>query len=271
MKLLCSWYGITAQAHYQHMKRLERRRIEEEQIRDQVLGLRRRHRRMGTRKLLAELRPVLARKGVRVGRDRLFELLGRHQLLIRPKRRYRRTTIAGRWRCQNLLEKQLRISAANQAWVSDITYLDSEKGFLYLSLVTDLYSRCIIGYQVSQSLAVEGTLAAIRRACKEAQTTDGVIHHSDRGVQYTCSAYRNYLHKQGIQSSMGARGDCYDNAVAERINGILKLEYGLDARFKDLADAKRSVREAIWLYNHERPHLSLGYKKPAQLYYQSTQ
>lgn len=267
MQQICRWYGISTQAHYQARRRKQVRVKESEVVLSLVRKKRSRHPRMGTRKLLAELRPSMVRRGVKLGRDRLFSLLRAEELLVKQRRRSHRTTYAGWWRCEDLLSGKV-ITRANQAWVSDITYIDSEQGFCYLSLITDVYSRCIVGYHVSQSLAVEGTLSALKKAYKGKQTK-GTIHHSDRGTQYTCSAYRQALQGRGMKSSMGAAGNCYDNAIAERVNGILKQEYGLGHRFSNHRQVKAAVREAIWLYNHERPHLSLGYKKPAQVYLNS--
>ena len=159
------------------------------------------------------------------------------------------------------------VSRPNQAWVSDITYVETEQGFTYLCLVTDLFSRRIMGFDLSESLSVEGALRALKMACRSSQgSLVGLVHHSDHGVQYTCYAYRQALAKRGMLSSMGQVGNCYDNAVAERINGILKLEYGLNNRFVSLRQARQATLEAQWLYNHERPHLSLDYQKPHQVY-----
>lgn len=267
MQRICQWYGISVQAHYQARRRRQARKEAAEVVLTLVRKKRSRHPRMGTRKLLAELRPSLARQGVKMGRDRLFSLLRAEELLVRRTRRNHRTTYAGWWRCEDLLTGT-QVEKVNQAWVSDITYLECEQGFCYLSLITDVHSRYIVGYHVSESLAVEGTLSALKMACR-GKNTHGTIHHSDRGTQYTCSAYRQFLQRKGIKSSMGAAGNCYDNAIAERVNGILKQEYGLAHRFRNHNQVKAAVHEAIWLYNHERPHLSLDYKKPAQLYLNS--
>jgi len=266
MQAIYGWLGISRQAYYQHQRRRVTKQVLEEAVCEQVQKIRQHHAYMGTRKLWQELQPWLEAEGYKVGRDRLFEILRKHDLLVRRRRRRQRTTWAGHWRCPNLLA-ETTITGPDQAWVSDITYVETEQGFAYLSLVTDLYSRRIMGFDLSDSLAVEGALRAFRMACRSAQgSLAGLIHHSDHGVQYTCHAYREALDKQDMLSSMGEVGNCYDNAVAERINGILKLEYGLDSRFASIRQARRAVREAQWLYNHERPHLSLNYQKPHQVY-----
>lgn len=266
MDAICGWCGITRQAHYQKLKRQQEREQIEEMILDRVLRIRHRHSRMGGRKLLQKLGPELDREGISLGRDRFFDLLGRHDLLVSPPRQRRRTTRLGIWRSPNLL-KDLPIITVQQAWVGDITYLQTEAGFCYLFLLTDAYSRYIVGYDLSTSLAVEGASRALEMAIDQATfPLKGLIHHTDHGIQYACRIYRDRLEELGILSSMGEVGNCYENALAERMNGILKQEYGLSDLFPEFAQARRAVREAVWLYNFERPHLSLDYEIPAQMH-----
>jgi putative transposase len=266
MKEVYGWVGVTRQAAYQQRVRQAKREAEEETIVLQVLKIRQRHPRMGTRKLLHQLQPYLQTKGLKIGRDGLFELLRARGMLLRTPRRKRRTTWPGMWRSRNLLAGET-ITRPNQAWVSDITYVETEQGYRYLSLVTDVYSRRIVGFDLSDTLAVEGTLRALRRGiCQAKGRVKNLIHHSDHGIQYTCTAFRTELEKRGIRSSMGEVGNCYDNAMAERVNGILKLEYGLQYRFVSEKQARRAVKEAVWLYNHERPHQALKYQIPHQVY-----
>ena len=266
MKQVYGWTGVTRQATYQHGKRQAVREAQEDAICAKVRKYRQRHPRMGARKLHYELQTWLQSQGYKIGRDRFFQVLRVQNLLLKPVRRRRRTTWPGHWRCRNLLETAT-ITRPNQAWVSDITYVETEQGFRYLSLVTDVYSRRIMGFDLSDSLAVEGTLRALHRGIRQAKgQVKGLIHHSDHGIQYTCHAFRKELDKWGMRPSMGEVGNCYDNAIAERVNGILKLEYGLQYRFVSERQARRAVREGVWLYNHERPHLSLNYQKPHQVY-----
>lgn len=266
MKQVYAWVGVTRQAAYQERKRQRERAAREAAIVEQVQQIRQRHPRMGTRKLLTCLRPWLMKKGFKMGRDGLFDLLRRHHMLLKLSRRRHRTTWPGKWRCPNLLA-EARITRPNQAWVSDITYVETEQGFRYLVLITDVYSRRIMGYDLSNSLAVEGTLRALRQAIRGAKGhVQGLIYHSDHGIQYTCHAFRKRLQRSGIHQSMGEVGNCYDNAMAERINGILKLEYGLEYLFASSKQAKRAVREAVWLYNNERPHMALNYQIPHYVY-----
>lgn len=272
MAVICQWYGISRQAHYKQRAAQQREARQSAQVISLVQGIRGRHRRMGARKLLAQLRPSLEQRSIKIGRDRFFDLLRGHQLLVKRRRsRSPRTTYGGLWRCENLLDG-ISINRPNQAWVSDITYVETEGGFCYVSLITDLYSRRIMGYHASESLRVEGALKALKMAYKQAnaqvQTT---IHHSDRGIQYTCGPYRQQLTGYQMRSSMGAVGNCYDNAVAERVNGILKQEYGLDGCFINLKQVRQALNEAVWLYNHERPHTSLSFRKPEQVYREGLQ
>ena len=184
-----------------------------------VREIRKKHPRMGGRKLYKKLEGK-----INMGRDKFFELLKQHKLLVKPYRGPR-TTFSGRWRYPNLLEGT-RVERPDQVWVTDITYIRTEQGFLYLALVTDLYSRTIIGYDLSCSLAADGVIRALKMAIKRSpRTLEGLIHHSDHGIQYSCKPYQAILKEHGILCSMGEVGNCYDNAVAERVNGILKLEY----------------------------------------------
>jgi transposase InsO family protein len=266
MDNLCGWYGISRQAHYQMKSRHRERQAADAIVITQVQQFRHRHPRMGTRKLHHELTVEWEAFGIRIGRDRLFALLAENNLLVPSLRRQQRTTWAGNWFCDNLLVG-VNIQRPNQGWVGDITYIETENGFLYLSLITDIFSRRIMGFDLCPTLAVEGAMRALQMALRQAGTpVQGLIHHSDHGVQYTCYAYRQKLEAHGIRSSMGEVGNAYDNAMAERVNGILKQEYRLDARFVSSAQAQRAVEQAIWLYNHERPHLALNYQKPYQVY-----
>ncbi len=267
MTQLCGWFGITRQAHYQQNQRTRQALAAESQIVAGVNQLRQRHPRLGGRKLLHELQPKLKAEGIQIGRDRFFDLLAQHDLLLPRPRQARRTTWAGRWRCPNRLA-ELTLTQVQQAWVCDITYLETEQGFCYLSLVTDAFSRYIVGYDVSTSLAVEGAMRALNMAIAQAKAPlHGLIHHSDHGVQYTCQHYRERLTHLHLLSSMGEIGNAYDNAKAERINGILKLEYALGQLLLDVEHAQHLTAQSIWLYNHERPHLALNFRKPVELHW----
>lgn len=155
-------------------------------------------------------------------------------------------------------------------FVSDITYLATLEGFSYLALITDAYSRKIVGYDLSSSLSIEGSLRALKMALSQSSKLDGLIHHSDRGVQYCAYAYTDQLHDCGARISMAETGNPYENAQAERVNGILKQEYGLDAVFVSRYVVERGVHEAVRLYNEKRPHLALNYRKPSQVHAELT-
>lgn len=267
MEEICAYFGITRQAHYQ---RLEREVAWEQQaavILELVRQIRRRHPRLGTRKLLVKLQPMLEVERLRIGRDRLFDLLRAHDLLVKRRKGRRRTTFAGWWRTPNLLPG-LTVMHPNQVWVSDITYLETEDPpFVYLFLLMDLYSRYILGWHVSDSLAAHGALTALQMAVEVSQAPgEGWIHHSDHGVQYTSSAYLATLSDNAILPSMGEVGNCYDNIFAERVIGSLKGEYLLGDRLIDLPQAQRLAREAVFLYNTDRPHLALDYAVPWDVY-----
>lgn len=222
---------------------------------------------MGTRKLLVKLHAQLVARGITLGRDALFDLLRRHDLLVPPKRRQTKTTRSGLWRCPNLLP-DLTVTGPRQLWVGDITYLTLERGFAYLALLTDAFSRFIVGFDLSLSLAVEGCLRALNHALPQTPgSLAGLVHHSDHGVQYTAYAYRDRLAEHYIRSSMGEVGNCYENALAERMNGILKLEYGLGDLFVDLEQMTASTDQAITLYNYDRPHFALDYRVPADVHF----
>ena len=202
------------------------------------------------------------------GRDRFFGLLRTHDLLVERKRQYCKTTYSYRhFHKYGNLVKDLTLSRPNQVWASDITYLRTEKGFVYLSLLTDMYSRKIVGWELSESLSIEGSLAALKKALKENPSGLSLIHHSDRGVQYCSHEYVKLLKKNTIDISMTEYNHCYENALAERVNGILKDEYLLDVTFRDFTHAKNVCRQAIELYNTRRPHLSLKYQTHWQVHH----
>jgi len=266
MDAICSWFGITRQAHYQKLRRRTETEQEEKKVLSMVQSVRRHHPKMGGRKLLHKLGPEMVQEGISLGRDRFFSLLERHDLLVRPSKQKRRTTWSGIWHSPNLM-KDLAITHVQQAWVGDITYLETEAGFCYLFLLTDAFSRYIVGYNLSTSLAVEGARRALEMAIDQAFfPLSGLIHHTDHGIQYACQIYRERLEELGILSSMGEVGNCYENALAERMNGILKQEYCLDHVFSGFDQARRAVRESVWLYNCDRPHLSLDYQIPVRMH-----
>jgi len=238
-----------------------------------VKELRKLHTMAGARKLQRMLADPELGLPVNIGRDKLLDLLKRHNLLSALPKKFKKTTNSNH-KCPthpNLL-KGLKVSHVNQAWVCDITYIRLPKGkFAYLYLVTDLFSRKIIGYALKDNLTSVGAEEAFLKAVRHAKPKPGFIHHSDRGIQYCCKSYISLLEKHGAQKSMTGDNHCYDNAVAERVNGILKLEYGLGSVLPSLDAARRLTKDGINLYNSKRLHVSLDYQTPAKIYELSKQ
>jgi transposase InsO family protein len=231
-----------------------------------VREVRLRQPRLGTRKLHYLLGPTFERCGSSVGRDRLFAILRAARLLVVPHRAYHKTTQSHHRfrRHPNLLKPgadQVVPSAPEQVWVADITYLPTAGQFVYLSLVTDAFSRKIVGYHVHDSLRTEQVSQALKMALRSRRTCQPLVHHSDRGIQY-CSTYYQAIHaRHGLRCSMTDGYDCYQNALAERVNGILKGEFLLK-RPADLRQAAKMVEQSVQIYNHQRPHAALKYKTP---------
>jgi transposase InsO family protein len=207
----------------------------------------------------------LKNHGIKLGRDALYNLLRQHGYLIRQRRRKPYTTDSTHpWRKYPNLIRGMAIDRPNQLWVSDITYLSIGSCFGYLSIVTDAYSRKIVGYHLHPSLHSTGPLEALLEAERQRKTKRQLTHHSDRGSQYCCGDYVKMLEAFHIQISMTENGDPYENALAERINGILKTEFGLSDRFQTFDQASKTVAQAIHHYNHTRPHASVDYLTPDQ-------
>ena len=261
--------GISRQAWYQSLQRERAREIQAQNIVKQVTAIRLQQPRLGTRKLHYLLRQN-AEPALHVGRDRLFQILRRSRLLVMPKRAYHKTTNSHHrfYRHPNLLksgENQVIASHPEQVWVADITYLPLRHGTAYVSLVTDAWSRKIVGYHVHESLHTCHVAAAFKMALVSRQTTSALIHHSDRGIQYCSTEYQALHERHGVICSMTDGYDCYQNALAERVNGILKMEYLL-VRPEDIVQARKMVRESVETYNTRRPHLSLKYKTPDEVH-----
>jgi putative transposase len=204
---------------------------------------------------------------LKVGRDTLFNVLRKNQMLtLRKKYSARTTNSYHRFYKYNNIIKDVEINKPNQVWASDITYIRTVKGFCYLALITDMYSRKIVGYDLSDSLELSGCVRALNKAIYQAKNIKGLIHHSDRGIQYCSNIYTQILKRKKIGISMTEENHCYENALAERVNGILKDEFYMDQTFTNTAHAKRAVKNAIKLYNEIRLHLSLDYKTPNMVY-----
>ena len=221
---------------------------------------------IGTRKLYYLLENEL--RLLKVGRDKLFKILKANQLLIRPKRKYHITTNSHhRFRKHKNQIKELEFTRPEQIWVSDITYIGNRKNPSYLALITDAYSKKIVGYNVSDSLNVRGSLSALEMALKNRKyRNEPMIHHSDRGLQYCSNEYQKILVKNDILSSMTEQYDPYENAIAERINGILKQEFDIDKDNTTLEIKRELVHNSIEIYNNYRPHLSNYMLTPNQMH-----
>jgi len=222
--------------------------------------------RIGTRKLYALIKPELGRQEIKLGRDGLFSYLRQKGLLVKPKRSYIKTTNSKHWmrKHPNLLKTYQPVQAED-VFVSDITYVNSEQGTHYLSLTTDAYSRKIMGYELSNEMKASDVVKALNMTVKNRQYHHQAIHHSDRGLQYCSEDYQKVLQHNDIKPSMTDGYDCYQNALAERVNGILKQEFLL-YRCNGFEELKQLVDEAIYIYNEIRPHSSLGMKTPNQVH-----
>ena len=213
------------------------------------------------------LAPALEKEGIKLGRDRFFDVLREKGLLVPPLPKSPRTTkfepslpVFGN------LVANLELTGANQAWACDITYIRTDEGFLYLSLITDMWSRKIVGFNAGDSLETEGALSALSMALSSLKGGAKPVHHSDRGCQYASHLYVGKLREAGLQVSMTEELHCYENAMAERVNGILKQEYWLGCCFRNKNQARTAIKQAVYLYNTRRPHMSLNYETPEKMH-----
>lgn len=263
MDTLCGLFGKSRQAYYQHKKYVYREVLKEEILFQMVEKERELMPRIGGRKLLYLIQPKLSGE-LSMGGDCFFDFLRDRGLLIRKRRPGIRTTNSHHWlrKYPNLI-KEFTAESAHQLWVSDITYIWTNEGFCYLSLVTDGYSRKIIGWELGQSLEAKHSVKALKMAIRQLpKGTRNVFHHSDRGVQYCCEDYVKILTKNHFQISMTQNGDSRENAMAERVNGILKGEWINDMVFNTIEDARKAIDRIIRIYNQFRPHSSLEMKTP---------
>lgn len=258
---------MTRQNYYARRKLRQRRQVDA----GLVVALVRRERqlqpRLGARKLQILLKSPLEQAGVGLGRDRFFEVLRQHDLLVAPKAAERPRTIHSYHTLpvfKNLI-KERQPSRPNEVWVGDLTYLRSDEGFMFLSLLTDKMSRHIVGYHCGDSLESVGCQRALEMALEQLGPGEQPIHHSDRGSQYCCHDYVKLASAAGLRLSMTELEHCAENALAERVNGILKSEYGLNQRFKTKAQLRHAVDQAVHLYGTRRPHSALGNRFPAQV------
>jgi len=263
---LCGWFGITRQAYYQNNWEGISTTLEEDLIIQRVKKIRETHRRMGTRKLYEMLQPFMLEHQIKIGRDALFNMLSANHLLVRKRKRRIQTTNSYHWlrKHPNLISKFVP-TEPNQLWVSDITYWKIKTDeHLYISFITDAYSRKIVGYQVAETMEAIESIQALQMALSAlgAESHLHLIHHSDRGIQYCSHAYVKLLQDYNIKISMTESGDPLENALAERINGIIKEEYLETYDISNLKDAKKLLKSVVELYNTERPHMSISNLTP---------
>lgn len=261
--MLCSLFGKTRQAFYKNNKENIKQQINNDLILTLVKKYRENQKRIGARKLLSMISESLSEKQA-IGRDAFFTLLRTNGLLVRKRKTRIITTQTFHWlhKYPNLI-KEFVPSKSNQLWVSDITYIKTGAGFVYLFLITDAYSRKIVGWHLAQTMEADNALIALEMALKQLPVyCKELMHHSDRGIQYCSSKYVKRLLTYNIKISMTENGDPYENAIAERVNGILKTEWLYDMSLNDYAEALHAIKSIIEIYNHERPHLSLDMMTP---------
>jgi transposase InsO family protein len=260
--------GYSRQAYYKAQKQENNKEIENDIVLELVRRIRKDMPRAGGRKLCIMVQEESQKNGISIGRDKFFGLLREHNMLVKRKKRYVKTTDSrGFWNRFKNKVKEKTISKPGEVWVSDITYINTKKGFAYLALITDAFSRKIVGYDVSNSLSREICIKALQMAFEkegyQKNVNTGLCHHSDRGSQYNSDDYVNLLKGYHVEISMTENGDPYENALAERMNGTLKVEWLYDLKLRDLDHAKQTVDQIIDLYNNKRLHSALGMKTPS--------
>lgn len=262
--MICSYFDRTRQGYLQRQAETPKRLEFEAAVFWKVIEIRRDQPKAGVRKLCKHLRDDYQLK---IGRDHLLELLRERNMLVKKVRRYKSgTNYKHPYMVYPNLLPQTVLTRINQVLVSDITYLKTLTGTIYLYLVTDYFSRKILGYFVSDNLKAASAVTALHYAIDRIPETKGIIHHSDHGIQYCSDEYQMFLQKRSMIPSMTGKNRCYDNAVAERVNGILKNELGMNKTFVNLGVARQAVKDAVRIYNQQRLHLSLNYRTPGNVY-----
>ena len=262
---LCGLFGKTRHAFYDHLRRTDQTVMREDIVLSHVYMLREQMPRIGTRKLHFMLEPLLAVHGMRIGRDYLFELLSSRGILIRQRKRKAVTTDSRHWmRKYANLVRNLDVTRPEQLWVSDITYIRMGNRWGYLSLVTDAYSRKVMGHAFREDMTAAGCVEALEMALSNRVYADALVHHSDRGSQYCSKKYVDILIENGIAISMTENGDPYENAIAERVNGIIKTEFNLHSSLLGFDQTSLQINLKIKTYNSIRPHASCDFLTPEQ-------
>ncbi len=259
-------FGYSKQAYYKRTKQFNSGN-NQERIIELVLSIRKKMPRLGTRKLYALLKSDFNKENIHIGRDQLFKILRSNYLLLPRRHSYFKTTNSRHWmkKYPNII-KEKEPEFSEKIWVADITYLKTKERNYYLHLITDAYSKKIVGYELSDNLQTSSTLKALKQAIKSRIYKHPLIHHSDRGLQYCSKEYIEVLKKNDILISMTENSDPYENAVAERVNGILKYEFGLIDTFENFKNLSQQIDQSIYYYNNLRPHFSLNYNIPSQVH-----
>lgn len=263
LQLLCRLFGYSRQAFYKHQSQQLAKISNEQRIVQEVLRIRKHQPRCGGRKLLVMLQPFFQKQQITIGRDAFFELLAKNKLLVRKRKRSVFTTNSKHffYRYPNLIKSFIPLHA-HELWVADITYIPvAEERFAYLYLITDAYSRKIVGFHVSDNMRVDSAVIALEKALEQKPPDAIVIHHSDRGMQYCSTEYVKLLQQHHAQISMTQNGDPYENALAERVNGILKTEL-IASTYPTLKEASTHIARCITIYNYRRVHSSINYQIP---------
>lgn len=255
--------GYSSQAYHKHNKKSYQQHINEGLILNEIDAIRKHQPRCGGRKLFIMLQPFFTQHNIPIGRDKFFDLLKRNKLLIRKTKRNIYTTMSKHhyYRYPNLA-KAFRPMKAHELWVADITYIPLKERFAYLFLITDAYSRKIVGFHVSDDMKVSSAAVALKQALAQKPAETIVIHHSDRGIQYCSNEYVSLLIEHNTMISMTESGDPLENAIAERVNGILKTEL-INSSYSDIHAASIHISRCITIYNHKRRHSSLNWQLPA--------
>ncbi len=263
-------FGYSKQAYYKRKSHLLKTDLDKDHLRSLVMSVRQKLPKTGGKKLHCMLKEDFKRHQIKIGRDKLFDFLRDEYLLVPKVRRYYKTTNSRHWmrKYPNLI-KDKDINRPEQIWVADITYLRTKDKTYYLHLITDAYSKKIMGYQLSDNLMATSTLEALKMAVINRQYNNNLIHHSDRGLQYCSKEYTEYLFRNNILISMTQSYDPYENAIAERVNGILKEEFGLFEIFENFENLKKQVEESILFYNQVRVHLSINMLTPNKAHLQN--
>jgi len=271
LSTLCSLFGRTRQAYYQWIKSTEKELLQEQIVLEHIRPIRKKMKRLSGRKIHHILNKMFNKEGIHLGRDALYDLMRRHGMLVRKRKRKFITTLSNHWlfKYKNLIGNDFTPSAAHQLWVCDITYILTDEETCYLYLITDAYSHKIVGHYLSTDLKAASAVFALKKALSQLKQPHTLIHHSDRGVQYCSDEYVRLLKENKIAISMSAAGQVLENAMAERVNGILKDEWIHLEHYESIAQAQLRIKEIINLYNRERPHLSLDMMTPDKAHHKT--